>query len=1839
MNRRLLLESLEQRQLLTAAPELFAVRPNDGSLFAWDSGNSLDVAPRELRLLFKGGADLDRVTLDGIRITRSGADREFDVASTSSDLGTEGAVVVEFLAVKLGLQQNGLEVLVTESDHGDASGPTVTVTGTLVTVDLNRNPARPSTAGDLLAAINDDPLASRLLTARLVSGDPATDLTGTVLGAATASARFGDGNYEVRFSARQSGSAGNGLLVMLTKSSRPDGLGPLVTLIPGGIAVDLNTHPGLETTVEQLLDAVNSHPGASQLVVAELVPAHLVTPDPLATVVLSGGVDQQPASAVADFGLDRDLVITANTATYPGAGGNGIRLQVESVPGPGAPTVARVDARTLRVTLHSGTATTAEMLKNAINNAAVGLNASLLVAQPSGPGTMADVVALADGGGRSEIQKLTFGGTITGGSFRLNYGGNLTTGTISWSSNPTNLATNIRTALNGIFGAGNTAVEVMTPTEYRILFTGSLANANLEQLQPASIALSGTAPTVASSTLMQGAGNEVQKVTISHPGGAGSVRMSYAGTAASAPLVAPYTGLTATAVQNHLNSIPNLNGAPMVLGAAGGPFTVILRNNLAGIDLLPIGTTTTGATSATVATVANGGSVDEMQQLTFDAGVSGGTFRLEWDAYGLSTGDIAWHADPSVLAGDIQTALDLLLGAGNTSVSPVSGIAYSIAFQAEVGGTNHPPLTPVPSLAGGTVAVSTLRDGAGREVQRLTLEGTEDSVTLAYDGAPAAAPLAAPYDSLTADQVRANLDTIPALRGQVVVLGEDGGPFTLIYRMGTASPVRAEFVSDVVLQGGGNGYPASAFTDFGTSLRMVLTAATPGADGNGIRVQVTKGDLNSSGIPDVTENVGAKTIQVVLNNRPGSATTVEQLRAALDATSLLSVPEDAVVPPAEVSLADAPVGTYVLGGGSGAAAPLRLSGAKTAQATSGFNAANPLAIRLLAAATGEAGNGIRVAVTAADRGTALPNRLPLVSVSGGNTIQVVMNNNAANPTTARELLEAINTHAQAQTLLQARLMYGSQDEPLGNRPVDYSPLVLGGVDDVVIEPGYRDLLSDNPNVVVYRFAETLPDDHYRIEVFGFDEPADEIRALRNVRNVALQPRVAGDDRDTMDFRLNLGAQIISVVPQPVGGHVFQLTAVGDFRLTFDGHATAVPIPASATADQVRDALLSVPGLLAGDVAVTPLAGGSWQVAFHGRYHGRDLPAFGGDANVTVASAGRLNQALDQIVVYFNDDDLHLTPVTTGELGTDPSAVNPDFYQLILTRDTVTNRDDIVFRPQSITYDPQTDIAVLTFPAPLHELRDPETGATVGAATFRLRIGTNETLPLSPRVLDLLNPTNIDAHSSFAAAFDLSGFFDVGPVIEVTHPGAARLHGKTFTIEDNEGNVRRFEFNDPSLGVPSSGNQVVAFESGDTGVASSPDAIAGAIAAAVNLVTGWGVSATAVDNRVQLTGEREVTPEPALFGVQVGTQALVIRQEIRNTTSTDPRYRLDSPGAEDEPGHREIPAEDHLLFGKDSVDVTPGITTRTYSFDASVPYGFDSLGQPLYNEISESQKQRAREVFEFYGNLMGIQFVEREQAGLFSTWVITGDLAGIGGVSSAGGERARTDWVGATLRPMVVMDIAENWEDNFGHPGGLQQDQLVQRSPCTRSAMSLGLGHSYGVAARHLDGRILLEYFPRWREQRLAVRPNGGARVSGRHRSWCMPQMLFRKREQRHRPVPLRNPCAGVTGLFQAETLAERLPGSSLLDTQLNLYRQWPDGRRELISQNDDYFSEDSYLEIDAGRRACTTSASAPAATRQVQSVDPRLGLRRGVRGERYELKLNFRPAPRSQHCRRDRDRL
>ncbi len=120
---------------------------------------------------------------------------------------------------------------------------------------------------------------------------------------------------------------------------------------------------------------------------------------------------------------------------------------------------------------------------------------------------------------------------------------------------------------------------------------------------------------------------------------------------------------------------------------------------------------------------------------------------------------------------------------------------------------------------------------------------------------------------------------------------------------------------------------------------------------------------------------------------------------------------------------------------------------------------------------------------------------------------------------------------------------------------------------------------------------------------------------------------------------------------------------------------------------------------------------------------------------------------------------------------------------------------------------------------------------------------------------------------------------------------------------------------------------------------------------------------------------------------VGILTPTVKNSAVITAAIDPQtFNLDFPGGNDEPGHRDIPAENHLLVGG---DLTRGISTVAYNFKPNI--GFDLQGNPLPNAITETQKQRVREIFEFYSRYLGVQFFESPDQGIT---VAVGDMRAV-----------------------------------------------------------------------------------------------------------------------------------------------------------------------------------------------------------------------------------------------------
>lgn len=177
-------------------------------------------------------------------------------------------------------------------------------------------------------------------------------------------------------------------------------------------------------------------------------------------------------------------------------------------------------------------------------------------------------------------------------------------------------------------------------------------------------------------------------------------------------------------------------------------------------------------------------------------------------------------------------------------------------------------------------------------------------------------------------------------------------------------------------------------------------------------------------------------------------------------------------------------------------------------------------------------DALQINVTRADLGIGGAPQLSIV----GNVISLVLNSRSGATVTARQLVDLINSAGSpVAKKLTAKINGGFADTPLGLvDPVAYSPLVLNQSNDVIIQPGAV-IIGDRPNEneVTLRFAENLPDDNYRLEVFGFDDAQRGITGLRNSNGDLFQPRAKNTRQDTIEFRIDLGSKVTAVVPQPV----------------------------------------------------------------------------------------------------------------------------------------------------------------------------------------------------------------------------------------------------------------------------------------------------------------------------------------------------------------------------------------------------------------------------------------------------------------------------------------------------------------------------------------------------------------------------------------------------------------------------------------------------------------------------------------------------------------------------------
>lgn len=346
-------------------------------------------------------------------------------------------------------------------------------------------------------------------------------------------------------------------------------------------------------------------------------------------------------------------------------------------------------------------------------------------------------------------------------------------------------------------------------------------------------------------------------------------------------------------------------------------------------------------------------------------------------------------------------------------------------------------------------------------------------------------------------------------------------------------------------------------------------------------------------------------------------------------------------------------------------------------------------------------------------------------------------------------------------------------------------------------------------------------------------------------------------------------------------------------------------------------------------------------------------------------------------------------------------------------------------------------------------------------------------------------------------------------------------------------------------------------------------------------------------------------------------SILISGEIEPTTD----YPVQWPGV-NSPGTRDQ-RRDPQVFGQP--DSTPGINVYYYNF--AQQYGIDPFDNVLDNAITPVQQQRTREILSLYAEHLGVQFIETENRGL---QIVTGDLRALVRPAITGPGEALHEFRLNDEDPtqgVLILDSGEDWYDGYGlspDPGN-HPSWFVEALRGIGSL--LGIGHTFeqvpGVASGSNPDLYNASMFPL---------PGGGLPSNFSIEPDFLSTSDIIPGQAMHRPesrdVDLYRFNVAADGRIAIETFAQRLDETSLLDTDIKLWKlNAVTGQYDLVSRNDDYYSNDSFIGVNVSPNADGTPAQYVVGITALGNEDynPTIqGSGMGGRSQgRYEMRLTF----------------
>ncbi|MCC9599649.1 GEVED domain-containing protein [Stieleria sp. JC731] len=460
---------------------------------------------------------------------------------------------------------------------------------------------------------------------------------------------------------------------------------------------------------------------------------------------------------------------------------------------------------------------------------------------------------------------------------------------------------------------------------------------------------------------------------------------------------------------------------------------------------------------------------------------------------------------------------------------------------------------------------------------------------------------------------------------------------------------------------------------------------------------------------------------------------------------------------------------------------------EAASVTSDLGTGGSAIFEFRARQTGNLGNGITIEFASnAAATTAVPQ---LSTDADTRTITITLSTNPSRRTLARDLETAINNALRTSTndplragdLIEAIQVSGPSSQALATaRSLDEETLTLDGANaaQAVTDFGTGGdvrvrLISQIPgedgrdvNVIVERRnfggvtnpVVVVSDQTIRVQLNSYtvgtqdysSTAADFVRAINNNPQAArlLRASIQEGNPDT-----RIGSQSINYSP-------IQLSGVSDVAVE-PGYIGLGDSPREVVfrfAEPLPDDTYQIDILGAGTLALRGDDGEAFQ---DGTNFSRRFSINLGPKVVAVVpepvrrlADGSIGVETGIIEVHFNDDDLDQT-----------LAEDPSFYQLIFTRETANNTDDVTIAldADAVDYNSVTNIARLNYKRSLARISDPANPGQLLDGAVRLRVGQSAALPMAPQELTLPSPTTAipdGAGDSFETAFDLNSGWSI-----------------------------------------------------------------------------------------------------------------------------------------------------------------------------------------------------------------------------------------------------------------------------------------------------------------------------------------------------------------------------------------------------------------------------------------------------------------------------------------------